>query len=83
MPRHGQLCLGMIVPESDVYFVTKYTLIYVTLDAQGIMPGHDRNKNQCGFCNIVLARVSLSSINFFLKKVFPYHFQKIILSFQS
>ena len=29
--------------------VRVYTLIYVTLEAQGIKPRHDRNKYQCVF----------------------------------
>ena len=40
--------------------ITKNTLISVTLDAQEIVPGQDRNKNHCVFCNIVLTRVTLS-----------------------
>ena len=40
--------------------VTDYTLISVTLDAQGNMPGQDRNKNQCVFCNVILGQVTLS-----------------------
>ena len=31
--------------------VTDYILNSFTLDAQGIMPGHDHNENQCVFCN--------------------------------
>ena len=31
-------------------------MISVTLDAQGNMPGHDRNENQCFFCNIILGQ---------------------------
>ena len=39
--------------------VTNNTLIFVTLDAQGNMPGQDRNKNQCVFCNVILSQVTL------------------------
>ena len=47
--------------ETSVQFVqcticigTVYTFISVTLDNQGIMPEHDCNKNQSGFCNVIL-----------------------------
>ena len=36
------------------------TLISVTLDAQGIMPVQDHNKNQFVFCNVILGQVRLS-----------------------
>jgi hypothetical protein len=44
-------------------------LIFVTLDAQGIIPGQDRNKNQCVFCqrypgpgNVIPHRVASSTL---------------------
>ena len=40
--------------------VTKITLIYVKILPRAFMPGHDRNKNQCIFCNIILGQVTLS-----------------------
>ena len=48
-PTHVEVELGC-----DNLFVS------VTLEAQGIMPGHDRNKNQCVFCNIILGQITLS-----------------------
>jgi hypothetical protein len=38
----------------------------VTLDAQGIMPGHYRIKNQCVFCNFILGQIMLSPLGLHL-----------------
>ena len=56
----------MISPEAYIlyhninkcifYNLTVFTLIYVTLDGQGIMPGHDHNKNKCVFVYLSWAR---------------------------
>ena len=52
-----QNILVMISPEAYVlyhninksifYHLTVYTLIYASLDGQGIIAGHDHNKNKC------------------------------------
>ena len=39
--------------------ITSYTLISVISDAQSIMSGHDRNKNQCNLYNDILGQVNL------------------------
>ena len=46
LPDASILYLGMIVTQTIALFVI-LQINLVTLDAQGILHGHDRNENQC------------------------------------
>ena len=65
MPRHKIYASGKIVTRIHVYFVTLQIIHWFLLrSCPGhlclAMPGQDRNKNQCVFCNVILGQVTLS-----------------------
>ena len=65
MPRHKIYASGNIVTRMHVYFATLQIIHWFLLrSCPGHlclgMPGQDRNKNQCVFCNIILGQVTLS-----------------------